>query len=300
MAGLCLSPQTATQLNIEGQLNGRVARISFDTGMPLNAVSAGCFDNPTPGEKTRFPLPFGGDKMFPLTIVGRLTLGDRQLSPFRAALVPGAACQVILGVSWLESVALRFSAATRQLCFVGPGHGTAAPQFEAIALVRPPQADWLLATIRAGQGDAAILVPAVLRLGESKTQISLPFLREAHFVLVQDLLPETPERAAHVDWFELSPSAKVGGGLVHVLQATSTALVPGIIGADVLSQFDFVLDAKQNVLWVRRATPKDVAAPVEAGGATEATWQKAKRVYDALKGKMKQQESESNREPGDP
>jgi hypothetical protein len=300
VAGLCVLPSSPTQLNIEGQLNGRVARLSFDTGMPLNAVTAGCFDNPAPGERTKFPLPFGGDKVFPVTVVGRLTVGDRQVSPFRAALVPGGACQIIFGVPWLESVALRFSAASRQLCFVGPGHGTAAPQFEPIALVRPPQADWLLATIRGGQGDETFLVPAVLRLGEANTQMSLNSLRQAHLTLVQDLLPEVAERGAHVDWLELSPTSRTGGGLVHVLQLTSTALVPAIIGADVLSQFDFVLDAKQNVLWLRRPASLTTLAPMDAGVGTEPIWQKAKRQYDALKAQLKQQGAESSREPADP
>ncbi len=258
---------------VEGSIAGRPAEVRFDLSSPLARVTTGCFETPLiGGGRANLQAPFTAAQLTPLTRVAGLTVGGLRLAPFEGALLEADSCVVWVGRDVLGDGALQLDLSNRTLR-VRPSQPKAAwlaavaargLDAQVLELTLEPKRDWPLVAVRVRQGAAQLTEPFVVALHERHSLLldaaaERAGLKRGAGLLDGLTLPAglaVPAALSSIPGYpyealELAPQVGVGPGALKGVAGDGHGAV-GLLGADVLGQWDVSVDVKAGVLVLER------------------------------------------------
>ncbi len=301
----CFEVESEVGLTTSGQLEGKSARIAFDTAWPMNSVTAGCLNEPMVRGSVTISRPLSKSANYPLAQVRSLTVAGQRVPALEAALLESQTtqCTFTFGASFLESLVLEYLPQARQLCFrakVAASSADGAKVRTTVPLTRDVKGDWIMLPVQFAQGESTATLSALLSLSSGRSSLFGGELRRNNFVLVGEVVPGESLKEAHYDAVALGPAVSAEGGLVDVLPERSGGSFRAILGADVLSQFHFWLDVKKNGLHFEARDPRVAQADAGAKAKKVMLWQQASEALRQQNEEAYRRDQESLREPEDP
>lgn len=263
------------QLAVPGKVDEIDAEVLLDSASPITISTEGCFA--ARAELTRRevsqPLPEGGAEQLPTARLSGLQLGGLRYRPIEVGLVRGTRCAVALGTDVLGPYALEVDVSRREVKFSAPrpraeyarlaASRWAGAEAVLLELTKEPRHDWPLVAVRLLRGGQSLTVPFVVSTREPVSVLS----DEAGDAT--GLKPLT-DRVWGFDALELSPGVQVKEVLLKG-RPWKGQLAKGLLGADILGRFHFVLDVPAGVLVLHR--PRVVASAdrvqCQLGGALD-------------------------------
>lgn len=260
---LPLLQSPALQLAVAGDVDGVDAELLFDTASPITIATEGCFRARAPltGRSVRQPTPDGTAEELPTAMLEGLRLGGLTYQRLEVGVVRGTRCAVALGANVLGPYALEVDVGRREARLARPrpraeyarmaAERWPGAEVQVLEVTREPRQDWPLVAVRLSRGAWSATLPFVVSTREPVSQASEPALAAGG---QQPLAPGW----WGLDALELAPGVGVRPLLVRS-RAWKGELSHGLLGADVLGRFDFVLDSAAGVLVLHR--PRQVSSP---------------------------------------
>lgn len=282
LAGLVLPLTEGLALVTSGEVEGRAARVVFDTALPYTSVSRGCWrEDPPPASpgSVRVPLVGGGWRELPEIELRAARVGPARLGTRTVALSAERDCTLTLGLDVLANYTLTLDPARRELGIALSG--SALPSGgERLALTREPTRDWWLVTVRLTKDTAAATGPFVLSTGIPVTRVAAEIADNSGFYTAGDGLPDSAPDALRnaplrVDAIGFSPTTFASRVPLERVDAWKDDVALGVLGADVLGRFVTTLDVGAGLLVLTRPELEHQVQLSERGGArwlSAASW----------------------------
>jgi hypothetical protein len=250
------------QLAIAGWVGDTEAEVLLDTASSITITTEGCFlaRAELMRREVSQATPEGGREQLPTAWLSGLRLGRLTYKPIEVGLVRGTRCAVALGAYVLGPYALEVDVTRREVKFAAPRKKSEYAQLAAsrwqgaeavvLELSKEPRHDWPLVAVRLTRGGQSLTVPFVVSTREPVSVLSEAAAAENGFLPLSD-------KVFGFDLLELSPGVAVREALLRG-KSWKGEVARGLLGADVLGRFHFVLDVAAGVLVLHR--PRVVAS----------------------------------------
>jgi hypothetical protein len=250
------------QLAVPGMVDDIAAEVLLDSASPITVSTEGCFSaraELTAREVTQ-PTPDGSNEKLPTARLSGLRLGNVRYKTLEVGLVRGTTCGIALGADVLGPYAMEVDVSRREVKFAAARPRSEYGQLAAtrwqnsetvvLELTREPRQDWPMVAVRLMRGGKSVTVPFVVSTREPVSVISDVTAAQAGF-------KPLGEKVWGFDALELSPGVEVKEALLRGKPWKGQS-AQGLLGADILGRFHFVLDVPAGVLVLHR--PRVVAS----------------------------------------
>jgi hypothetical protein len=256
---LPLLPSRAA-LYVQGSLARQPVEVGLQSAQALSSATEACFKTPRSVKVTvKVPLASGGFESAPQAELEGLVIGDRALAPFRAAVVkaPGP-CVVVLGTDQLLPYALHVRPAPFTPSKVEGGRSVvfepsrSVESYAAWERQAPPSEErWVLELSREPTTDFPLLPIRVTEGRRSWVAAFVVSTMVEHTVVSER---DTGVRSGSGQ-LELEPGLVVPQVTWVRSQQWSSVDASGLLGMDVLGQFELTLDLAAQRLALTRSRP---------------------------------------------
>lgn len=252
----------AVQLAVPGMVDETEAEVLLDSASAITVCTEGCFSARAQlfNREMSQATPDGKGERLPTAQLSGLRLGNLSFRPIEVGLVAGTRCAVALGADVLGPYALEVDVTRREVKFAAPRKKSEYAQLAAtrwqgaeavvLELSKEPRHDWPILPVRLTRGGQTITVPFVISTREPVSVLSEGAARDSGFVPLG-------EKVWGFDRLELAPGVEVKEALLKG-KPWKGEMARGLLGADVLGRFHFVLDVAAGVLVLHR--PRVVAS----------------------------------------
>lgn len=252
----------ALQLAVPGFVDETFAEVLLDSASAITICTEGCFSARAQlfNREMSQATPDGKGERLPTAQLSGLRLGNLNFRPIEVGLVAGTRCAVALGADVLGPYALEVDVTRREVKFERARKKADYAQLAAtrwqgaeavvLELSKEPRHDWPILPVRLSRGGQSITVPFVVSTRERVSVLSEGAAQDGGFVPLG-------EKVWGFDSLELAPGVEVREVLLKG-RPWKGEVARGLLGADVLGRFHFVLDVAAGVLVLHR--PRVVAS----------------------------------------